>query len=723
MSAINDTSLNRLIEDLTEEAEDYVTDSLSAERERAWAYYAGECDLEAPDGRAKFVMREVSDSVDAALPEIIDVFASCGDKIVKFKPRGPEDIAMADQATTVVNYIYQQQNNGFLLTHDYVKNGLVAKTGVFKVEYEEDVTTREIDYSGLTLLEVQELLGDEEIELLEMDFEAPEGTPDGTMPMEGIDLKVKRTTTRPRYCVRVVAPEEFIIHESATHPDTSCLIGERVERRVSEVVAMGFELEEVLTHAGPRYDTAQQEERAKRRHAADSTDYWDNSADQANRPVVIYDVIAFVDNDGDGVAECYHAILAGDQQPKVLRVETAAWQPYCVASPFRVPNQVIGDSMADRLFDLQDVNTALVRATLDNANRVGNPRTVAAEGINLDDLLDNKHGGIVRAESPNLLQDLTVPYIGDKILPIVDYMENRKQQRTGLTRAGQGLDPDALQSSTQEGVEATLTASRRKVKLYAQLFAVGYAQMAMKVWQLIVQHQKKDFLMELNGEFVAMRPQFWHADLDISVEVGLGHGDREEQIQELSAIANAQKEILLQAGPLNPIVSMAQYSNTLRELVELTGRRDPDRYFNPPELVDQKMAEEMERRAQQQGQPDAETQAKIQKAQQETQIKAESAQQNAQIKAAEASQNLQQAREEAAARQDLDERQARSEAALERWKARQEAELDRWKARTEAQLKAAELAEEAELEREAMRRQQANERDAIGNRNLNSSKD
>jgi hypothetical protein len=75
------------------------------------------------DGRPlQVVSRDVAEAVDAMMPPLVKIFVS-GDEVVRFEPTRPEEEEQAKQATDYVNWIWQQQNDGFSIFHTWFKDG------------------------------------------------------------------------------------------------------------------------------------------------------------------------------------------------------------------------------------------------------------------------------------------------------------------------------------------------------------------------------------------------------------------------------------------------------------------------------------------------------------------------------------------------------------------------------------------------------------------------
>ena len=107
-----------------EDTATYIDSYIAPERERAMSYYLGNKFGNEEDGRSQVVMTEVRDTVLAMLPSLLRIFTG-SEKVVEFIPKGPEDVQIAEQMTDLVQYIFQQENPGFRILHDVMKDALI----------------------------------------------------------------------------------------------------------------------------------------------------------------------------------------------------------------------------------------------------------------------------------------------------------------------------------------------------------------------------------------------------------------------------------------------------------------------------------------------------------------------------------------------------------------------------------------------------------------------
>jgi hypothetical protein len=165
---------------------------------------------------------------------------------------------------------------------------------------------------------------------------------------------------------------------------------------------------------------------------------------------------------------------------------------------------------------------------------------------------------------------------------IIEYIDEIKAQRTGVTPASQGLDADLLQSTTKAAVTAQISASQERIELIARTFAEnGMKQLFGGLLKMICRHQDKPLLVRLRGEYTQVDPTTWDPNMDCSVSVALGRGDDAQQMAFLTTVAQKQEQIIQMMGLDNPLVKLSQYQSTLSQIVRKAGYKNPDAFFSP----------------------------------------------------------------------------------------------------------------------------------------------
>jgi hypothetical protein len=559
-------------------AERFVDDHVTPHRVEAAKYYRGAAFGDEEEGRSQVVLSEVRDTIQAMMPSLMRIFTS-GQKIVEYMPRTADDVAVAEQASDAVNFIFNEMNPGFQILHSAFKDALLKRAGIVTWWAESEDRVVEKHFSGMTEDEV--LLFRQNNPTAEFTYIYPEAPAN---PLEPVTYKfcVKMIDRQVKYRIRSLPPECFIIDKRARDTDRSFdIIGYRDLVPISDLVEMGFEEEDIIEHGAPGDDdlwVAEMEE--QERNPGYLTPYDDN--EPSLRRVKYLKVYLRIDKDGDGIAElrCIHAV--GDTC-YILKDEVVDHAPFALFCPDPEPHTVFGHSIADVTMDLQRIKSHVLRATLDSLAQSIFPRTVIVEGqVNIDDVLNKEVGAVVRARTPGAVQDLSTPFVGQGAMPILDYLDQIKAQRTGITPTSQGLDADVLQSTTRAAVNAQISASQDRIELIARTFAeTGMRQLFSGLLRLITRHQDKPLLIRLRGQWVPMDVSQWDANMDCVVSVALGRGDDAQQMGFLTQLAQKQEQILQTMGLGNPLVKPSQYANTLSQIVRKAGFKNPESFFTP----------------------------------------------------------------------------------------------------------------------------------------------
>ena len=604
MAKKDDIEFHNIVRNEIESSVNYHDTELSSDRIETMDYYLGEPFGNEMDGRSAVVSSDVADTIEAMLPSLMKIFTASGD-FVRFAPRGPEDVEAAAQATDYVNFILNSDNNGFVILHNFLKDALLFKYGVVKSYYDETETVTEDSYVGLTADELTALLADPDIKVVEQDME-PMGEdqvlPDGMIipaPMS-YDVRVKKTEHDGRVRVENIPPEEFLFNRRAKSMDDCRFAAHRTRMAASDLISMGYDRELVESNAGFGEVDDERENRFEDLESGEE----DSTLDPSQQSVLYTEVYLKTDYDGDGVAELRRVCCIGAGY-EIVKNEPYGMMPFSVVSPILMPHRMVGRSVAELVKDLQEIKSSLLRQQLDNVYLTNNARIAAVEGqVNIDDLMSNRPGGVVRMRAPGMVQPITPPSINQMAFPLLQYIDQVKENRTGMTKASQGLDPDSLQSSTRAAVAATISASQQKIEMIARVFAeTGIKHLMQSILRLVQTYQQGQRIVRLRNKFVPMDPQEWDTEFDTIIEVGIGTGDTEKRIAVLTQVAAKQEEILTKLGVANPLCTLQQYRDTLAKIIELNGFKDSSAFLLDPENLPPELQQKIQARHAEQKSP------------------------------------------------------------------------------------------------------------------------
>ena len=596
----NDALGSVISREITESLNHFDTE-YTQDRVDALDYYLGRPFGNEVEGRSSVVSTEVADVVEQIMPSMMRIFTGT-DKVVRFAPRTEEDVEKAEQATDYVNFVLQNDNDYYRILYNFIKDSLLFKVGVIKVAWDETDEIKQQSYEGLDESELALLLANPDVEIVEQDTSVViAGDPElGIEEVLNYDVTLRTKTKSGRIRCENVPPEEFLVNRRAKSLEDARFICHRTTMTVSELVSMGYDQEEIETYAGVGELEVDMERRKRFEDLDAQNDY--NHADPSQREVPVYESIIKVDFDEDGVAELRRVLSIGDGGEHVLENDIIDYIPFAVISPILMPHRLIGRSIFDLTKDLQVIKSTLMRQYLDSTYLSVMPRVVAVEGqVNIDDLLEGAPGSVIRTRTPGAVQPLSTGGVGGEIQPLMRYLDEIKEQRTGMSKASQGLDANALQSSTAAAVAATVKGAGQKLESYARTIAeTGMKDLFRIVLKLVSTYQQQPRIIRLRNKFVPIDPREFEG-FDIVVNVGLGTMDEQEKMSRLMEIIVKQEQILQTLGPNNPLVGMDQYANTLRQYVELAGMKDASRYFKDPA-----QAQMMQQQQPQQQQPNPE---------------------------------------------------------------------------------------------------------------------
>tara|TARA_X000001388_G_scaffold76441_1_gene73801 strand:+ start:609 stop:2720 length:2112 start_codon:yes stop_codon:yes gene_type:complete len=583
---INQEELQGILKSELDDARDYI-EQVGEDRAEATEYYLGESPQGQSSMQSEYVSTDVRDSVLFMLPSIMRTFFGTN-KIVEFVPRNAEDIPLATQQTDYINYIIQQKNPGFKVMYDVFKDALIRKTGFVKAYWDDSISASTHEYTDMTPEGYQVLMMDPDVEIVKESAQMqsitiinPETGEEITQETPvSYDLTIRRVKSKDQVCIESIPPEEVLISRYARDLHSSPYVAHRMIKTVSDLVAMGYDKEEMEQYAGSGnlIDAETFEEEEARNPYSDGI--FDARNDSGQKNVLYVEHYLFYDLDGDGIDERIRVCTVGNG---LNIVNMAQWDdlPITLFCPDPEPHTSIGSCPADYLKPIQAAKSQIMRDTLDSLGHAIFPRMGVVEGqVNIDDVLNTDIGQPIRMRAPGMVQPFAVPFVGKEAFPVLSYLDEAKENRTGVSKASAGLNADALQSSTASAVSATMSGAQGRVELICRHFADGMKDLFKLVNSLVVKHQDQPDMIRLNNEFVPIDPRYWDSDKDLVVNVAISKTSDAEKQSVLLQVAGKQEQILQQLGVNNPLVSLQQYSNTLSKLIEQAGFKDTQSFIN-----------------------------------------------------------------------------------------------------------------------------------------------
>lgn len=621
-----------IVQKAVQDAIDFIEGEIAEPRIKAQRYFDGEVDIGYEAGRSKVVATKCRDVVRAMKPALQRIFLS-SENVVEFVPRLPDDVDIAEQMTKFANYKFMQ-NDGYRILSDVFQDAMVKKCGIAKVMYDDTEETEIFTYENRTEEEFLFIADQDDVEVLEQAITTSIEIDASGVEIETpiYDFKVSKIKRKSGINISSVPPEEFFIDRNARSIDDFFVVGHRTDKTVGDLLAMGFDEDDIFGLTGTMSTMQQESEYQRRGYAVDEDD--DESADPTSKKVVVTEAYMKVDAEGAGVPQLYRFILAGGSY-KMLDYEPCSHVPFAIFEVDPEPHAFFGRSVVDLVMDDQDAATAMLRGVLDNVALTNNPGLEIVDGqVAVEDLMNNEIGRIVRVKQAGTIREQVVPFTAGSTLPALQYFDMLVESKTGVSKASQGLDANMLQSASATAIAATIDGAASQTEVVGRNLAeTGMKRLFRLIADLIIRNADRNEIMRINGQYVEVDPTTWSADMDMIVNVGIGTGRAQEKMAALQSTLQMQMNVWQQYGPTNGLVTMTNVRHTLADILAAAGIRNSDRYYLPvteeseQQLIAQKQQEAMQMQQaqamQSQGQADptqALMQAEAMKAQTRAQV-------------------------------------------------------------------------------------------------------
>jgi|SRR6185436_11049265 len=581
-----------------EEADAYGSDSdgqLAAERAYAINLYLGKNVDPVMEGRSSVIDRSVFETVEWIKPSLCRIFAN-GDGVVELPPIGPDDVEAAKQEGEYLNHVVTQKNNWFEIFLNWCTDALLTKNAYAKAYRDVSVETSVERYERQTEAGIAALLSDKDVEVTgqraypDPDYQPqpaldpmsgqPVAGPDGQPVMQPppilYDVELRRRSEKGKVCIRVLAPERCKVSERTPSWRLSdCDYFEHWDfKTISMLRSEGFEVADDIASGE---DPETQEDQARDQYQEDSDG--ENKIDPSMRRVKVRSIWIRHDYDEDGIAELLYVVRVGKE---ILYQEEVGRIPVACIVPNPLPHRHVGLSIADITADIQRIKTAILRQGLDNLYLSNNTRHAITSKVNLDDMLMNRPGGVVRIEEggipANEVMPLVTPFVFPQAMEGLEYMDQVRENRTGTNRYFTGIDQNAM-NKTATGIQQLSSMAAQRVEQIARIIATGVEDLFSIVHELILKagHQKE--VVQLRGQWVEVDPSTWKKRSDFRIAVGYAAGNKDALVQKLMMIMNFQKEAMM--GGL-PIVQPQNVYEAGMELIKACDMTSPQRFLTEP---------------------------------------------------------------------------------------------------------------------------------------------
>ena len=587
-----ESELSNYLGNLVVECESYSDFNIDY-RETALEYYHGEIKDMVPEvGRSRVVSQDLRANVRKLRPSITRTLFR-GHNLVKYKPTGPGDEIYAEQATAYVNQVVIPECDAKGAIYDAIFDAMLLKTGIIKWYLDDSVKIKEYQYSRQPEDVMLAMVQSEDGEVLDSKDRG-----DGTY-----DFVFRRVYKENRVALKAISRDSFLIHPNAKTIDEAIICGERMYITRSDLIAQGYPKD--VVDGLEAYQSRQflEEDEVARRGNRYYYNEQNPSAEKALEEVLIYQMYVKMDRDGDGIHELYRVVMS-DGSPNsgeggagwvILEQEIVPEKPYGALKVEREAHIFEGHSLFDDMGDLQQIKTIILREMLDNIYWQNTPQPAVdrSKVINMDAVVNPTFGRPIFLKPGSKVQDAlqwtNIPFIGDKALIALDYMDRVAKERTGITDMSGGVDPKTFQDMSAAGANIVSEAGTAQAEHMIQMLLDGIGTVFKGVLGLVIRHADPERVVRINNQWEQFDPRVWNAEMDCTIDVGMGTGSKERELQGLSLIKTIQTEVAAEMGASNPMVNVPEIYNTIEKIVQTLGYPSADPFFKKltPEQIEQ----------------------------------------------------------------------------------------------------------------------------------------
>lgn len=636
------------------------------------------------EGRSKVVDHATEDTINWMMPKLMRALMQA-DELVSCEDPASDDQGQAKCAADYLRHIFFKDNDGETIVHDFAFDALLQRVGNIRVTWADPQPKPPRVLEGVSIEVLQKYIADPEYQILEQETEDE----------QTYALKVQHTPKMGRCVVENIPPEEYAFSRRARSSRAADYQRWKREMFLADLMRQYPEYAHQLSPDGDRAsDDSNRETQDSRLDARfpdePSTTTRTETQRAGRRKVWLIEEEIRVDFDGDGITELRHIKRVGDVILENIEIERSEFH---VWTPIRIAHRMVGRSLHDTIADLTRIRTVILRNTLDSMSQSLVPRTVVNTALVEDDtiaaLLDADIGGVIRVKgnAQEAIFPLVSPDLSAQGLQMLEYMDQRSEEATGVTRHAQGLAPDAI-TDTKGGIEALQGAANERIELVARWLAKGLQHVFESILHNICAHQDGPRLVKIKGRAMQIDPRIWSDEMAVEVSTGMATENRQTRLNNLSMLEQKQASIITQAGSDNPLCGVSEYRTTLAMLTEAMGFKSPERFFKeipddyqaPAPMPDPKVALEQSKFEFEQQKAQHAAELERTKAEQAAQLEREKYQFQTQVEAARAETDERIAVLKIQGEQRIAEMRIAAETDLAWRRAVMEKEFSRWKA-------------------------------------------
>lgn len=693
---------------------------LEKKRRTSLEYLKGQMDdVPSLPNRSKATSTDIAEAVETVMPDLMEIFTA-GEDVATFEAVGEEDEEAAQQETDYVLHVAFQKLRGFLLLYTAIKDALTVDTGIIKTTWRDREEVKDEKLKGITAvqLEMAKASGAEIVESVQVGVDNSPGEGGIAAPVELFDATVRMKYDKG--CIKSVAidPNNLTIASDATLDLEECVyLALRSFPRAQALIDSGFDEDKIALLPGHVQRNTNDTNEQARDVAGETTAVSQDGSGSGGpdgkdgrslmRTVEIHEHYIRADFEESGKSQLWCVVTDADCKT-LLHKKKVERHGLAFGTPFIQAHRFYGMSLAEKLIEIQKIKTALLRMMLDSGYFAMNQRTeIAMDRANehtIADLMRNEPMSPVRSRTGDAVRPLQAGQLGFDVGMMLEYTSTMAEQRTGVVRNAQGLNPDSLHE-TKGGMQALMTMAQKRVRMIARILA----ETLVKSWFLDIhalsrKHGTRAEKIRLRGKWVDIDPTNFGDRSDMTIEVGVGSGGKEMELAGLGKVIEFQKEMIASQIPeYMAMASPKKVYNAASRFARKVGFKAPEQFFeDPDDLARQKEEAKAQRAAQGIPEPEEPPSPEAMKVKGELELKAKAHQDTMMLEAEKAKAKFAGDQQAIQAKAQSDQQAAMIDAQMRQAQAEADLTMKREQMAIDAQMRREQMAADQALKREQM---------------------
>jgi hypothetical protein len=365
-----------------------------------------------------------------------------------------------------------------------------------------------------------------------------------------------------------------MINRTATSIANSTFVGIQTEVSLSDLRTQGFDVPDDLATGGAESFAGLKGNYGESANRQSVNSVWVGEEDDilgpANREITVNEVWMKIDRDGDGIAELKRFIVAGDE---ILLEEYADSIPLANLNPIEIPYAFYGLSIADVTRSATEIKTAITRGMVENVyltnygRILADPNTVDFRALQSPE----PHQIIPTNGSPvAAVQPITPDSLSPSTFSLLEFMNNEKEQASGMTRAAQGVNEKLFDSGNSAGKVAQIqAASQKRIAYVARRFAeTGFKDLCRGVYNLVLENA--DAIMN-DFSYYGITSKDLMPIENCTVDIDVGPNSKANTQENMMMLATQIMPMLYQTPETKSIINPVSGFNIAKQMMDAIG--------------------------------------------------------------------------------------------------------------------------------------------------------